>query len=53
MIKEEVLKLFDETLESVKADLFNDILNQPANRDVLLAQLDVLVKLGDKLHGSL
>ena len=50
MIKEEVLALLDETLGQVKADLLSDITNQPANRDGLLAQLDVLVKLGDKIH---
>ena len=53
MTRAEVQAMVVELIAEVRHDLLEDIANQPANRDVLLAQLDVLAKLGDKLSGQL
>ena len=51
--KDAASDLLNLALTRIRIDLLEDITNQPENRDVLLAQLDVLVKLGDKLSGQL
>jgi hypothetical protein len=49
----EVKQLFDKAIEDVERQLFYDIKRHPSQRADLLSQVDVLVKVKERIDGRI
>lgn len=49
----EVAKMVKAAMADVEADIFHAIKTKTGDRDSLLAELDVLSRLGDRIHARL